>query len=310
MNRNKISLQINLSATDLNICRKLLDRQIGFWYNELDEVLLSIESQKSFGKFAVDFDANKTALIGLIEVMIKKYPKTRYHFIDYSAERSRRLSELFFSGMPLPHKDYRGGPFYCYFDGLAECRNPYIIHLDSDMILGGTPNSWLQDAVELLNSDPGYLFINPLAGPPTTDYHIKQEYFKRLGNYRFLFKKMSTRVFLVDRNKLTQHNIVLRKCARSPKNLKWFLRNDMRWGYELPEILISEMMQRNGLLRVDSFGEDGNGACFTLHPVVKPAAFIESLPVLLERIDCNDIPDSQRGYYNINNDFFDFRSAK
>jgi hypothetical protein len=310
MNRNKISLQINLSATDLNICRKLLERQINFWYDELDEVVLSIESQKSYGRFAIDFDANKAALMALIHELIGKYPKTKYHFIDYSAERSRKLSELFFGGAPIPHKDYRGGPFYCYFDGLAECRNQYIIHLDSDMILGGKPNSWLQDAVDLLNSDPGYLFINPLAGPPTNDFHIKQEYLRRLGNYRFLFQKMSTRVFLADRNKFFGNTIQLRKVSQSPKNIKWFFRNKMRRGYELPEILISEMMQRNGLLRVDTFGEENNGACFTLHPVVKPAAFIEGLPALLKRIDSNDIPDSQRGYYNVNNDFFDFESVK
>ena len=307
---NKISLQINLSATDLPICRKLLRRQISFWYDELDEIVLSVESRKSHGKFAVDFDANKTALLSLIEEVIGEYPKTRYHLIDYTTPRNRELSALFFGGAVIPHKDYRGGPFYCYFDGLAACRNRYVIHLDSDMILGGTPNSWLRHAVELLNTDPQYLFINPLAGPPTADNHIKQEYFKRLGDRRFLFQKMSTRVFLVDKHKLSRNSIRLRKVSMTPGNLKWFFKGKMRWGYELPEILISEMMQRNGLLRVDTFGEEGNGACFTLHPVVKPAAFIEFIPSLLKRIDNNDIPDSQRGYYNINNDFFDFKSVQ
>jgi hypothetical protein len=308
MNRNNISLQINVSATDLPVCRQLLARQVSFWYDELDEIVISIESQKSQGKFGANFDANKAGLIQLIEAIIAKYPKTRYHYIDYSDQRSRHLSRLFFGGRPIPHKDYRGGPFYCYFDGLAECRNRYIIHLDSDMILGGTPNAWLQDAVRLLNSHPDYLFVNPLAGPPATDFHLKQPYLKRLGSRQYLFQKMSTRVFLVDRDRLA--DIPLRKIDKSPKKWKWFFRSNMQWGYELPEILISEMMQDGGLLRVDSYGPDENSGCFTLHPVTKPAAFIASIPSLLERIDNNDIPESQRGYYNINNDFFDFKSAR
>lgn len=310
MDRKKISLQINLSGTDLAICHALLDRQLSFWYEELDEIVLSVESRKGFGKFAVDFDANKAALMSHIEQMIEKYPKTTYHFVDYTPQRSRYLSSLFFAGMDVPFKDYRGGPFYCYFDGLAQCSNQYIIHLDSDIILGGNPNSWLQDAVTLLDSNPAYLFVNPLAGPPTADFHIKQEFFERLGNYRFLFQKMSTRVFLVDMNKLVRYPIRLRKVTRVIENWKWFFKANLTWGYELPEVLISEMMQQNRLLRVDSFGEQENAACFTLHPVRKPAAFIAFIPSLLKRIDNNDIPDSQRGYYNVNNDFFDFASAK
>ncbi|WP_431218087.1 hypothetical protein ACQ86N_19380 [Puia sp. P3] len=66
---------------------------------------------------------------------------------------------------------------------------------DSDMILGGTPNAWLQDAVKLLNSHPDYLFVNPLAGPPAADFQLKQPYFQRLGSCQFVFQKMSTRVF-------------------------------------------------------------------------------------------------------------------
>ncbi|MBS1603206.1 MAG: hypothetical protein JST42_11100, partial [Bacteroidetes bacterium] len=222
--RNNISLQINLSASDLPICRQLLERQIGFWYDEVDEILLSVESQKSHGKFAVDFDANQAALTAFISTLAAAYPKLRYHYIDYSPARARVLSELFFAGVEIPHKDYRGGPFYCYFDGLAECRNRYIMHLDSDMILGGIPNTWLQDAVDLLRSDASYLFINPLAGPPRPDFGLRQEFHQRLGNYQFVFRKMSTRVFLTDRERLTAHPIRLRKINKTLRNWKWFFR--------------------------------------------------------------------------------------
>lgn len=303
-------MQINVSATDLGICRKLLERQMSFWYEELDEIVLSVESKKSYGRFAAGFDQNREELTSLIEAMIRQYPKARYHLIDYSAERNAMLSELFFTGSPVPHKDYHGGPFYCYFDGLAECKNQYVIHLDSDILLGGVPNTWLQDGINLLNSDPAYLIVNPLAGPPTADFSLKQEYFQRLDNYKFLFRKMSTRIFLTDKQKLRRYKIDLKKIRPSLRNLKWFYKNKGDWGYELPEKLISETMERNDLLRVDFFTEKADGGCFTLHPVTKPPLFIESIPSLLEKMDTNVIPESQRGYYNINNDFFDFSKAK
>ncbi|MBS1602737.1 MAG: hypothetical protein JST42_08710, partial [Bacteroidetes bacterium] len=94
------------------------------------------------------------------------------------------------------------------------------------------------------------------------------------------------------------------------RNWKWFFRSNMHWGYDLPELLITEMMQRDGMLRVDTYGRTDRDACYTLHPVLKPKAFIESLPELLRRIDSNDIPESQRGYYNVHNDFFDFEGVR
>jgi len=310
MNKHKISLQINVSAADLNICRKMLERQLSFWYGELDEIVISIESKKSFGKFAKDFDKNKNDLIALIEQHTRTYPKLRYHHIDYSPERNQAIAGLFFNASKTPEKDYRGCAFYSYLDGLAVCRNRYIIHIDSDMLIGGMPDAWLQDAVELLNSDDSYLVVNPLSGPPAEDAELKQKYLKRLGRHKFLFDKMSTRVFLIDMEKLKSHKVPLRKVHLSLRHIKWSIKNNFRWGYMALEDLISVMMKEKGLYRVDTLGKNDTNTAFTLHPMIKPDHYIQAIPDLLKRIDSNDIPDSQRGYYNINNDFFDFSKAQ
>jgi hypothetical protein len=310
MNQYNISLQINVSAADLRICRQMLERQISFWYEELDEVVISVESKKSFGKFAVDFDKNKSDLLTLIDQYIRRYPKVRYHFIDYSPERQTVLSRRFFKGDWMPLKDYRGCAFYSYIDGLARCKNKYIVHLDSDMLIGGTPNTWLQDAVELLNSDEKYLLVNPLAGPPSADFDIKQKYLKKIGKYSFLFDKMSTRVFVIDMEKLALHGLPLKRVPFSPSNVKWSIKNNFNWGYMALEDLFSVMMRKNGLLRVDTLGKNGARSAFSIHPVNKPEQYINAIPELLKRIDADDIPDAQRGNYNVHNDFFNFQAAK
>jgi len=307
---HKVSLQINLSAADLPLCRNLLQRQIAFWYEELDEVVLSIESKKSFGKFATDFDQNKEALLEMADHYSKTYSKVRYHFIDYSPQRNAELARKFFDAKRIPEKDYRGCAFYSYLDGLASCRNQYIIHLDSDMMIGGDPNSWVQDAVSLLNSDYRYLLVNPLPGPPAADFDLKQKYHSKAGPYQFLFTKMSTRVFLIDMEKVFTHKLRLKRTPISPRYLKWFFKSRFKWGHMALEDIMTDSMIRRSLLRVDTLGAGEGRSAYTLHPVWKPATFIASIPRLLERIDKNDIPESQRGHYNVNNDFFNFELGR
>lgn len=310
MNKHKISLQINVSAADLEICKRLLHRQISFWYEELDEIVISIESKKSFGKFAKDFDKNKNALIALIEQYKTSYSKLRYHFIDYSPERHSVLAGLFFDTPSMPEKDYRGAAFYSYLDGLAHCRNKYIIHIDSDMLIGGAPNSWLQDAADLLNSDKTYLIVNPLAGPPAADFDIKQKYLRKTGKYKFLFDQMSTRVFLIDMEKLAANKMSLKKVPFTLRYIKWALENDFKWGYMALEDLFSLMMKKKGLYRVDTLGKNESSTAFSLHPIVKPDHYIKAIPELLKKIDTDEFPESQRGYYDIHNDFFNFQTVK
>lgn len=304
-----ISLQINVSGADLEICKRLLERQVAWWYDEVEEVVIAVETRKSFGKFALDFERNREAIVALVDGLSVRYPKVRRHGIDYSPDRVRAISERFFAGRPYPMNDYRGSAYHSYLDGVFACRNRYVVHIDSDMLLGGTPNAWLQRAVDLLNSDPSYLLVNPLAGPPAADGDIRQRYVKQLGAYTFLFDKLSTRVFLIDTQKLQGHPLRPTHVALTPKHVKWFLQSTTkRWGYKLLEETFADMMRRDGLYRVDTLGPDDAHRCFSLHPLVKPRPFIEALPDLLARIDADDFPEAQRGAYDVHNDFFDFKA--
>jgi hypothetical protein len=310
MRKHDISLQINVSAADLEVCKRILQRQITFWYEELDEIIITVESKKSYGKFAKDFDKNSEDLIALLEKYKSAYPKLRYHFVDYSQQRHTTLAKLFFDTTSMPEKDYRGCAFYSYLDGLAVCKNKYIIHLDSDMLIGGTPNAWLQNAVDLLNSDKTYLVVNPLAGPPAPDFDIKQSYVKKTGKYDFVFDKMSTRIFLIDMEKLSVHKTTLKKVPPTPRYIKNAIKNNFTRGYMALEDLFSVMMRQRGFVRIDTLGQDENHIAYSLHPLVKPDHYIQAIPDLLKKIDADDIPDAQRGNYNIHNDFFDFQTAQ
>jgi hypothetical protein len=173
----------------------------------------------------------------------------------------------------------------------------YILHLDSDMFIGGHQPNWIEAAIRILESRDDVLACSPLPGPPTHDGHLRFAAMKENPDARiYEFDNFSTRVFFIDKRKFASLPIQLglpdlRGCLISIID-----RNPLA---ELPEIAITRLMQRNNLKRVD-FGE-----IWSLHPPYKGRKFASQLPVLIQRVKNEDVPESQRGFYDIVDDFFD-----
>lgn len=293
-----VSLQINLSPSDYALCRNLLPYQIDFFYELVGEVVLTIESKKSKGKrFGSNFEKNKEKLYAYLEELRQKHPKIRLVPVDYSNATKKKVSKMFFaSAEQIPDKDFRGGPFYCYFFGMYSCNYQKILHLDGDMILGGDAQHWLAGAKKLLK-DPSVAFVLPLSGPPTTDFNIKQPFLERINRYTYSFDRFTTRVFLTDFDKLTKQKLGLKLIKPTiRKSIRALIQRNY---WEMPEVLISENLRKANLFRIDYWGENDLQGCFSLHPVHKPDSFIADLPHLLKQIMDNNIPDAQKGHYDI-----------
>jgi hypothetical protein len=106
--------------------------------------------------------------------------------------------------------------------------------------------------------------------------------------------------------KLIPNKLTLRKAPFSIRNIKWSIQNNFSWGCDGMEQHFSFMMEERKLFRVDTLGKNDTNIAFSLHPVIKPDQYVQAIPDLLKRIDADDIPDSQRGYYNVCDDLFDF----
>lgn len=300
------SLQIYITASDLAICQQLLERQILFWYSEFDEVVVSIESRQGGDKWAQNSSAKASELLALVQSLADQYKKVRYHFIDYSDVRRRLLARSFFGADWIPDQDARGGPFYSYFDAIEETRGRFVLHLDAGVILGGTPRAWVSNAIELLNSKPSYFVVKPLSGLPSMRSHLNQNYLMRQGRYRFVFTTMTGRVFLIDKNKLRHFNIPLEKSSSTLINIKWKFKNNFIPAYRSVELLISTMMQKNGLFRIDYWGESEKEGCFTLYPTKKSKALMKLLPGILSTIDRQDTSESHIDTYELSSESVDF----
>jgi hypothetical protein len=296
------ALQINLAPPDLPIATHLTPHQIDAFQDQVSEIVLTVETRPSRGYFAAGWQENVRPLGELLKDLCRTYAKCRVVEIDYTQRARQDVANKFFGGIIPPLKDFRGGPLYSYFYGMFRTGPDYILHLDSDMFIGGYHPNWVNEAIRILESRDDVLACSPLPGPPTRDGHLRFAALKENPDARiYEFDNFSTRVFFVDRRKFASLPIQL-----GPPDFKGFLTSiiDRNPPAELPEIAITRLMQHHKLRRVDF------GGIWSLHPPYKGRKFVSQLPVLIQRVKNEDVPESQRGFYDIVDDFFDLSEAR
>lgn len=302
------SLQINLAPNDYPHARHLLPYQIDVFIDQVDEVVLTLDTHRSKGRFGENWEENFARMGALLKDQCERNKKIRVAAVDYKPQMMKSVGDFFFGSRFMPRKDYRGGPFYAYFYGLFNCKYDYVLHLDSDMFFGGRSDVWLKEAVELLAVNNTLLTVSPLAGPPhPQNLIVGQPGVVRLEDapYKFRFDEMSTRVFLINKSIFCHQKLSFRHPALANR-LKAFLKGN--GSYDLPERLISSFMRSNSLKRVDFLGT-GTGM-WSLHPPYRTEGFYNSLPILLKKIIDEDLPSAQYGFYDIVDELCDWKEAR
>jgi hypothetical protein len=200
------------------------------------------------------------------------------------------------------------GPFHAYFDGWTSTTQPYIFHLDSDMLIGGKPGAWLGEAIGLLRQDVKVFTCTPLAGPPRTDLSINQPSRREPApRGAHACDGFSTRIFFIAREHLVSPEPRLPlEYANWRGRLRGWIEGTS--GYALPETIIGGHMHRLGLRRIDFLGE-GTG-CWSLHPPFRNPEFYRRLDEIVRRVETNDFPVGQRGDYDLNDSVIDWSDAR
>jgi hypothetical protein len=300
-----VTLQISLAPGDHRIAAELLAHQVNFWRPCVDEILLTIDTRRSRGRFGADWKNGRRRILEIAG----KISGARVLEVDYSREARHLVADEFFAGARVPAKDCRGGPFYAYFFGLHSARNDFVLHTDSDMFFGGTSAAWLKTALTLYAAQPDLLFTAPLPGPPAPDGKLKQlsaprEHFGGVDGYRFA--EMSTRLFLFSRARFRERITALK--PRPPEQRARIIALlDGNPAEELPEKLFSEAMSAQGLKRFDFAGPPPG--CWSLHPPYRSEDFFQKLPELISRIEKSDLPAVQLGDHDFNESLVDWSEA-
>jgi hypothetical protein len=305
-----VTLQISLAPTDYPHARHILPHQLRQWASQVDEILLVVDLHKSrSGRFAAAWAERRPLLAQLVAESCAQYGHARAVEVDYTPNAAARVAATFFGGRPVPTKDLRGGPFYSYFFALDAATHPLVLHADSDILFGGGAKTWAADARRLLDADPTVLVCSPLPGPPTADGRLVSQRAERYPApfVAYRFPHVSTRIFALDRARFRERIGALR--ATRP-GLRGRVRATLQGmpAYDLPENILSRAMHAHGLARVDFLGTAPG--MWSLHPPHRSALFYEQLPAVIARVEAGDIPDAQRGCYDINDALVDWSSAR
>jgi hypothetical protein len=305
-----VTLQVSLAPTDYPHARLILPHQLRQWAGQVDEILLVVDLHQSRGsRFATAWAERKPLLDQLLAESCAQYPHARTIAVDYGQDAAARVARRFFGGRTVPTKDLRGGPFYSYFFALDAATHDLVLHTDSDMFFGGGSAHWIDDARTLLAADENILFCAPLAGPPTADGHLVSQ---RADRYpapflAYSFPHVSTRIFALDRARFAARIGALEP---TKANLRGRLRAALQRtpAYDLPENILSRAMHRHSLSRVDLLG--ASPGMWSLHPPHRSALFYDQLPTVIARVESGDMPDAQRGCYDVNDSLVDWSSAR
>jgi hypothetical protein len=307
-----VTLQINVAPTDFPHAVSILSHQLRQWGGQVQEIIFSFDLHRTAhgGRFGEGWEERREPMRGLLEELCREHPRARVVEVDYRPEIVREVAQAFTDGPTIPAKDTKGAPFYPYFHGLHVARNDLVLHLDSDLMFGGASQSWVAEACALLAENPDVLACSPLPGPPTADGQLCGQTAPRFDHdlFAFRFSTLSTRLFLLDRGRLRERLLPLRLLGpvRLVSRIKAQLHGNPT--YRAAELVISEAMRAAGLYRVDFLGAPPG--MWSLHPPYRSQKFYRELPRLIERIETGDVPDAQRGDYDINDSMFDWSGAR
>jgi hypothetical protein len=303
---NPVTFQVSLAPTDYPHARHILPHQLRQWARQVDEVLCVVDLHRSHGRFGSNWDANRPKLIELIAQCCADHEHARMAEVDYSENVRRQVSEEFFGGKRVPEKDYRGGPFYSYFFGLHAASNDLVFHVDSDMMFGGGSVNWVQEAVQLLRDRNDVLACSVLPGPPTPDGVLITQVGEHEPSPRlaYRFAHFTSRHFMLSRERFASRvgALTLEYAPVPLKRKAKSLVRQRRLPYAIPENIVGSAMRKDGLFRINFLGAPPG--MWSLHPVDRSEPFLRLLPEIILRVERNEIPEGQRGDYNLNESWF------
>lgn len=312
----RVAAQISTYPMDFPHAEKLLAHQIRVWQPMVDRIVVTIDTHRSrSGRYrGSNFDRYQQGLRDLVRDFQKDVPQLDLVEVDYGEKAMREVAQTYFGLPEIPVKAWDGGPFYAYFYGLLHSRARYVVHFDGDMLFGGGSKTWVEDAIALMARDPSVLLTGPFPGPPREDGKIfghgpvTPQAVHGAGGLAYRFQHVSTRVFLLDQAHLARTLGTLPLLAPDLfSRFKSHLLGNPPHVREA-EVLLGEVLRRNGLYRVDMLGE--SPGLWSLHPPYRGKNFYDGLSDLVSAVEQDSLPADQAGHYDVVDSVMDWSSER
>ncbi|PHP65122.1 capsular biosynthesis protein [Zhengella mangrovi] len=310
--RLPVTMQINTYPLDLPHFPVSLAHQLRTFAGQVDRVIVSVDVRPpQSGRYKGDtkgerFVRSLEAMRALYPVFEMQHNNLSFVEVDYSPAAKADVAGYFFGRDDIPDKAWDGGPFYCYFHGLRAAGPGYVLHMDADMLFGGQSQAWIAEAVDLLRQREDLLFVSPLAGPPHPE-GLKGAHANATHAYRretvdgrpaWRFNSVSTRIFLMDMARFESRigHLALERPSKSQR-LRAFLLGNPPQALSA-EMVLSNTLKAHGMGNMHFLGSAEG--MYSLHPPFHFEAFHKALPDLVARIERGEIPEGQRGDYDLN----------
>lgn len=297
------TVKISLSPRDHRLLKYLLPHQIKMWHKMASEILLVFDLH--------GYHENQTNILeikNLVADLAVQYPNIRLITVDYSRKAKKEVSNAYFNGKKIPNKTHRYGPYYAYFYGIYHSKYDYVLNIDCDIFFGGKNENWIEEAISILDQNSNIITCSPHPGPKREDGKLIRQHgqIDDTPLRKIEFESISTRIFFIHKVSFKEKICPIPiNFAKSSLLIRALIRKKPL--YELPEDTITKIMLKKGLKRIDFLGT-GNGL-WTLHPPYRNEAFYAKLPFLVKLIESDEIPQKQRGDYDINFSMVDWSSA-
>jgi hypothetical protein len=313
VNDDGVSAQVNVAASDLPFVEALLTHKIGVLDDVVDEFLVVMDGNISVGtRYDTAVADPVAAMRRILQRLAEQHHKLRVVEVDYNRQTAARLAEQWTGGVELPVKNVHGAPWYAYVFGLDCARYDLVLHLDADILCGGTVGSWLEQARRVLR-DSRVLTVSPHGGPVSApsdratrrqglnDHlvgHPAGSIGRAVALHDVAYRHFSTQVFMLRRSVLQRHGPVpVARYAGSK------LRPRPASGVAPFEVAMSLLMRRERLQRRDFLGPPPG--FWTLHPPRRSDSFLRSLPAIIAAVEREEVPAWQRGVGQLLADSFD-----
>ncbi|CAJ50253.1 putative capsular polysaccharide biosynthesis protein [Bordetella avium 197N] len=312
----RVAAQISMYPMDYPHAALLLPHQIRVWSPMVDRIVVTLDTHRSrSGRYrGRHFDEYRSKLLQLARELQRDTPKLEVIEVDYAPEARREVAQAFFGLDDIPVKAWDGGPFYAYFYGMHHSRARHIVHFDGDMLFGGGSQHWVEEAIAYTDQNPSVLLTGPFPGPPAADAAIfghgepPPERIDVAGAPAYRFQTASTRIFMLDMERLRSALGVLPLLPPSRvQSLKSHLLGNPPLAREA-EVILGEVLRARGLYRVDLLGSAPG--LWSLHPPYRGADFYEKLPQLIAAVESGQLPDAQRGHYDVHDSVIDWSSQR
>jgi hypothetical protein len=308
-----VTLQINVAPGDYRHAERIVAHQLRQFGAQVDEVLFTYDLHRSRGARGRGYHQGRPIIDDLLVAWCAGLSRARVEIVDYTPAAVSRVSAKFFGGAPIPKKDFVGAPYYAYFAGLAQARSDFILHLDSDMLIGGGSQSWVTEAVELLARRSDVLLCAPMAGPPTASGEIPTRV-AAIGlttqlygsapvrepgpSLAHLYRHATTRVFLFNRRRFAESVKVLHSVRLPLLSLLRQRRRVLPPPVAPAETTLSRALRDHGLARLDMLGKEPG--MWVVHPSLRNERFYDQLDAIVSGIERGDVAEGQRGDFELN----------